>query len=194
MTTIDTMPPQEKWYLERFLWHADEGLVNDLCSRFADPEGGRMELLRYYHWRQLPDKGIPLADEMTKSPSLAKEAFWLKAEMRQWQQKWPEAIAAYQSADNPPSNLFRIAECFAAAGKREQSIAQYREIENFFKEQAPEAGLRIAYLLRDAGDQKKYIAALHGVMKKYPASGQSSTAHQELARLGVKIGGGIDAD
>jgi tetratricopeptide (TPR) repeat protein len=107
--------------------------------------------------------------------------------------KWQEAIAAYQSADNPPESLFYIAECLVADGKRDAAIAQLREIENFFKDSAPEAALRIAYLYRDGGEQKLYISNLRGVLMKYPASGQSSTAHQELERMGVKMGGGIDA-
>ena len=73
-------------------------------------------------------------------------------------------------------------------------MAQLREVEGFFQKEAPEAGMRIAAAYRDTGDQKQYIAALRGVMKKYPASGQSSEAHQELERLGVKIGGGVDAE
>ena len=73
-------------------------------------------------------------------------------------------------------------------------MASLREIENFFKDSAPEAGIRVAHYYRDAGQKDKYISSLRGVMKKYPDSGPSSTAHQELEALGVKIGGGVDAE
>ena len=42
-----------------------------------------------------------------------------------------------------------------------------------------------------------YVAhrrSLRMVLKKYPKSGQSSEAHQRLEKLGVRIGGAIDAD
>ena len=113
--------------------------------------------------------------------------------MRYWQNKWPEAIAAYQAADNPPTNLYQIAQCYINMGKIPQAVAQYKEIENFFPANASDAALRIAHLYQATGDKKQYIAALHGIMKKYPNSPQSSNAHLELAAMGVSIGGGVDA-
>jgi hypothetical protein len=46
---------------------------------------------------------------------------------------------------------------------------------------------------RRADQRDQYIAALRAVLKKYPKSGQSSSAHQELEKLNVRIGGGVDA-
>ena len=100
----------------------------------------------------MPDKGIPLADDVARVPQYAKEAYMHKGNMLYWQNKWPQAIAAYQSWDTPPSNLYQIAQCYINMGKRDQAIEQYREIENFFKDQAPEAAIRIAHLYRDTRD------------------------------------------
>jgi TolA-binding protein len=97
-------------------------------------------------------------------------------------------------ADNPPHNLYRIADCFASQGKLDQAVGQLREIENFFKNNASDAALRIAYLYRDAGKRDLYVASLRNVLKKYPKSGESSRAHEELEKLGERIGGGVDAD
>ena len=74
------------------------------------------------------------------------------------------------------------------------AIAQLKEVEAFFKDHAPEAAWRIAHLWNKSGKQKMYIASLRGVLKKYPKSGQSSRAHEELEALGIRIGGGVDAN
>lgn len=191
---FDQMPDGEKCQLGRYFWSRDEGLTERVAQSITDQDRGRMELLRYYQFRANSSKGLPLAEEMIKNPATAKEAFWIKAELLQKQGRLLEAVVAYQSADNPPQNLWKIVDCYLGLKKRDQALAQLREIENFFKDQAPEAALRIAHLQRDGGERKQYIAGLRGVMKKYPKSGQSSAAHQELERLGVQIGGGVDAD
>ena len=116
----------------------------------------------------------------------------MKAELLQEQKKFQEAILSYQSADRPPATLYRIADCYLSMGKVDQCVAQLREIESFFKNDASEAALRIAFVYRKR-DSKQYIACLRGIMAKYPASKQSNTAHEELERMGVKIGGGVDA-
>lgn len=191
---LNDMPDNEKYNLERYLWTKDEKLVLRMTDSFADKDLGRMELLRYYHNRRNTEKGLKLADEMTKIPNYAKETWWLKAEMFQWTQKWQEAIQAYQAADNQPTNLWRIVDCQLGAGKREQALGQLREIENFFVDQAPQAAWRIAVIFRDSGEKDKYIAGLRGILKKYPKSGESSTAHQELQKMGVGSGGGMNAE
>ena len=77
--------------------------------------------------------------------------------------------------------------------QREQALQQLHEIENFFQDQAPEAALRIAHLYQD--DRQKNITLLRAVLTKYPKSGQSSTAYQELRAMGVPIRkGGVDAE
>jgi TolA-binding protein len=180
--------------LAEFLQHKDEVLMERVCTDMADKDYGRARLMRYYHWRRNADKALPLANDLVRLPAYAKEAYWVKAEMLQQQKKYAEAISAYQSCDRPPESLYRMADCFRAQGKTEQALTQLREIENFFKDQAPEAALRIAFIYRDAKDTKQYAANLRGIMKKYSQSGQSSVAHEELERMGFKIGGGVDAN
>jgi len=175
-------------------WGRDEEGVRLLCAAMKDADRGKMTLVRFFRDSRQPDKGLKLADEMTKVPSYAKEAYGIKGEFLQTKRQWSDGIAAYRLCDNPPTTIFRISECLLADGKRDPAIAQLREIEGFFQKDAPEAAMRIAAAYRDTGDQKQYIAALRAVMKKYPASRQSSDAHQELERLGVKIGGGVDAE
>lgn len=175
-------------------WGRDEEGVRLLCLGMKNADRGKLLLVRYYRDSRQADKGLALIDEVTRAPAYAKEGYSMKGEMLQWKRQWADAIAAYRLADNPPWTAFRTAECLLADGKRDAAIAQLREIENFFQNDAPEAGLRVAFAYRDTGDPKSYIASLRSVLKKYPGSGQSNTAHLELERMGVKTGGGVDAE
>lgn len=189
---FDQMTDAAKLELARYLWDRDESCVVTAYQNVSDKDNGRMGLLNYYVYRRNPSKGLPLAEQALQSPQTAKTAYWLKAQLLEMAGKYPEAIQAYQAADNPPQNLWRIVHCFLAQKKRDQAIAQLREIENFFQSDAAEAALKIASLFRD--DRKQYVSLLRGVLKKYPKSSQSSTAHQELEAMGVNIGGGVDAE
>jgi tetratricopeptide (TPR) repeat protein len=191
---------QDKWTdgdrnrLADYVQHRDESLMERVCASMTDKNHGRLRLMRYYHWRRMADKALKLADELVGIPSYSKECHWVRGEMLQQTGKYPEAISAYQFSDRPPESLYRIADCFLAQGKVDQALTQLREIENFFKDQSPHAALRIAYVYRDyKKDTAQYQANLRGILKKYPASGQSNVAHEELERMGVRIGGGVDA-
>jgi len=183
----------EKVEVARYLWHRDETLVQRLCQEIPAPLG-QMELLRYYHWKRDHEKGLPLCDTLAGVPEFAKEALWDRAEMLHQSNQFEKAIGAYRESDNPPEGQFRIAECLQRLGKIQPAVTQLQEIQNFFKDQAPEAALRTAWVYRDVGDKAKFESSLRAVLKKYPKSGQSSAAHQELEKLGVVIGGGVDAE
>jgi tetratricopeptide (TPR) repeat protein len=166
---------------------------------------GKSLALRYLHWRCAPsnsamrtpadvDDALRLAAELESAPDHATRAASLAANILQWVGRYEEAIQAYRKADDPPHSLFATAECLQKLGRIEPAVAQLAEIESFFKDQAAEAALRIAYVYRDTGKDDRYVATLRGVLKKYPQSSQSSEAHQRLEELGVRIGGGVNAD
>jgi len=191
---LGDMPDREKAGLAHYLHRKDGLLVKDVCMAFEDKELGEAELLRYYHWAGDAKRGVPQADKVAATPRFAQEALFKKAQLLHRSKQYKPAIAAYQQADCPPGNLWGIAECHAKLGEIGKAVAQLREVEAFFKDHAPEAALRIARLYKQAGKTKLCIAAFRAVMKKYPKSGQSSNAHQELEHMGIKIGGGIDAE
>ncbi len=180
--------------LGRYFWKRSPDQAKDLFKMMNDKELGNMELLRCYARDDDMKNGLPLAEEMTKSPTFSVEALRIKADLLFEGKEYAKAIPAYQACDNPPANLWRIADCYAALGKSEQAIGQLREVENFFKQHAPEAALRVAGVYKRFNLRDQHIAALRAVLKKYPKSGQSNAAHLELEKLGVRIGGGVDAD
>jgi TolA-binding protein len=190
---------QDKWTdndrsrMAGYLMTRDVVLMERVVASMKDKNAGLAWMMRYYYNVKNAEKAIALAKELIRIPAYSKEACMVKAEMFVLQRKYPEAIAAYQEWDSPPATLYAIANCYRAMGKIDQAVGQLREIEAFFKDQAPEAAMRIAYIYRDLKDTTQYVANLRGIMKKYPASGHSNVAHEELERLGYKIGGALDA-
>jgi tetratricopeptide (TPR) repeat protein len=192
------------WMRDRRELPGTRELALRACLGFNDQTKGKLAALRYLHWRSHPHhhfrgpddakEGLALAADLQKVPDAAKEAYGLGGNLLQWTGKYEEAIKAYQQADSPPQTLFWTAECLAKLGKLEPAVAQLREVENFFKDQAPAAALAVAQLYRDAGIQEKYVRSLRGVLKRYPKSDESSQAHQRLEAMGLPIGGGVDAE
>jgi TolA-binding protein len=172
----------------------DEKLVVDLAASYQNKDLGKHRLLIYYQNAGVNDKALVLADELTKSPDFAADAWYRKATILHRTGKFADAITAYKAADNAPTNLFRIAECLVALKKYDEAIAQLREVENFFKKQAPQAAMAVAHVHKSAGNKQKQITALQAVLKVYPESSESSQAHLELEALGIKrLGGAKDA-
>ena len=60
------------------------------------------------------------------------------------------------------------------------------------KATASAACLRIADIYRASGDKGKEVDQLRIVLRRYPKSGQSSTAHERLESYGVALIGGED--
>ncbi len=170
----------------------DEKLVVDLAASYQNKDLGKQRLLIHYQTAGVNDKALALAEELTKSPDFAQDAYFRKASILQNMNKFSEAITAYKASDRPPTSLFRIADCLSRLKKTEEAVAQLREVENFFKKEAPSAGMMIAEVYKRAGDKTKQIAALRGVLAKYPASSESSQAHLELEALGIKKLGGAE--
>lgn len=175
----------------------DDEIIEELCRHFADAERGKIELLRYhYHYTGNRTKGMPLAEELASSTKYADEAWYYRGIFLMRENKFEEAIKCFQQADkySPPQSKWQVAECHRKLGRLSAAIAELKEIENFFKDHSANARWHQAIYYRDAGDQKQFIANLRAILKQYPKSGQASSAHQELEKLGVKIGGGVDAD
>jgi len=190
---LSQLPDAEKAGLARWLARAAPDLVKPVCLSIQDKELGQFELLTFYAGVRDDKNALPLADALGGSPTYAAKVALIKADLLFTIGRYEKAIPAYQVCDNPPKNLWRIAECYEKLGKLEQAIGQLREVENFFKDYSAEAAIRIASVYHRAGQRVQYIAALRAVMKKYPKSGPSSSAHEELEKLGVQTGGGVDA-
>jgi hypothetical protein len=65
------------------------------------------------------------------------------------------------------------------------------EIENSFPDNAARAAWHKAAWLDAAGEQVQAVAAGKRVLKLYPKSPESSSAHQLLEKYGIATGGGL---
>jgi TolA-binding protein len=112
---------------------------------------------------------------------------------------YEKAIKAYQDSNHePPTQMFRIAECYVASQKWERAIETCREIINFFKNHRIPA---MQFLVTDVyerrksaalDDTKNAINTLSAMCDLFPDTAASSWAHQKLEDYGVvKTGGGV---
>jgi TolA-binding protein len=130
------------------------------------------------------ENGLPLADQCVTNPAYAKEANWLRAGILQGVRRYEEAIQAYQANNDPPRNLFMIADCYMALKQVDKAVAQWREIAAKYDQRAPEIAMKIAYAYRDAGKSDKYEAELRELARKYlPDTVVGQTARAELKAL-----------
>ena len=193
---LGKMPDNEKQQLLGGLRNYDLKLCVDLCMTFDDKDLGKWNLLNLYYHGPFQDfkKALEVAQDLVNVPTYAMQATMIKAQILQRTGKFAEAIATYQQIDKPEQTVFAIAECYVGLNKVTEAVAQLREAENFLKDKAPEASIRIAHIYRDAKMSEKYIAELRRVLGKYPKSPQSSRAHLELEAAGkTNLGGGLES-
>lgn len=181
-------------FAREILWYKDQEIMPQVYARAHDRDAGKKQLLWYYYERRKPKEGLPVAERLTQVEKYAGEAWFKKGEFLRWMKQYEDAIKAYRLADNAPHNLWEIINCYVGLKDIEAALVQAREIENFFEDQAPRAAFEIAELHKRAGRRKEYVTALRTVLKKYPKSRESSYAHERLEKLGIRIGGGVDAD
>ena len=192
---FDEMPDEKKSALCKYFQPKDEDAVRTLCRQFKDAELGQMELLRYLAATKKYEEGLKLADQVAGVPRFSTEALTIKAGMYEALKQWPQALACWQQVNNPPETSYRIAVCYFQMSKLDQAVAELRQVENYFPDQAPEACIRIAFFYDKAGAKDMGVRVFKEVLNKYPRSPQSSRAHVELERRGITIiRGGEDAE
>lgn len=105
--------------------------------------------------------------------------------------RYEDAIRLFAMLNDPPATVWATIECYERMSKWESAIDSCTELENFFPNDAPQAGLRKALIWQRAGNKDKTIAELRAVLKKYPRHQVSSESHQMLEKYGIKTGGGV---
>ncbi len=186
---------KEKASLAYFLRRHEPEQVEYVCSQFTDKMFGKHELLKFYHDQDNVEKGLPLADEVAKSPDRANDALRIKAELFEVAKRWDEAIATWRQVDDEPHSSFQVAKCQERKGQWKQAAATLKQVEAFFKNQkdfGPRAAYEVAKVYERADEKKLRIAALRAVVQQYGKTSQASRAHEELEALGVRIGGEFD--
>jgi len=184
---FEGMSDEKKLELAGKLAELDEDLTKEVYAHLEDTNRAKAELLAYYARNHDLTKGLPLAEELAKVEEYAKDALWSKAELLEWDKQYAKAIDAFKAAGKSPEGLWRIVDCLLGQDDTAKAMAQLREIESRFKDQAAKAAMRIAHLHRDADAKKEYIAALRSLVEKYPGSPEAATAGTELKEAGEKV-------
>ena len=182
---LDDMPDEDKLQLARKLLKLDGGIAEQVYNRMEDKQLGQLELLEHYYQNGDVARALPLADKLASVEKYARDVGLKKADLLRKNQRYTEAIAAYQLADNPPDTLWQIVECYEALEDVEKAVLQLREIERDFEDQAAKAAYQVACLYRDAEEKEKHIASLREVVKNYPDSAEAEKAEKEQDLLGV---------
>ena len=176
---------------------ADDGLrLKALVDYYhgLGPDAGKEELPVNLDTVALSRERMQAATDLAKVEKHAKLALWAKARFLHWDKRYKEAIAAYKACDNPPDNLWPIIECQAALGNWQHAVQELVEMENFFENEAARAALMRAEIYGRVGRKKEQIVTLRSILKTYRASPEARMAHRQLERMGVVIGGGLEAD
>jgi tetratricopeptide (TPR) repeat protein len=168
-------------------------LARHILSLVKDRDLADYTLLGIYFQYGNYDEGIPLARKVQKVPEYAGQASWWLAQMLFRTEQYQECIAVCQALQQGAGAYYMIADCYVKLKNIGAAVQQLREIETFFKDQSSRACLKIADVYRGAGKRAQQVAVLREVMRKYPDTGESSNAHNQLEALGEMIGGGVDA-
>jgi tetratricopeptide (TPR) repeat protein len=146
----------------------------------------QVEALRWtaytYREEQKPLLAVPIYEDLLTRDT-AKTANWQMELAQAYHHggKYKEAIAAYQQADNPPSNLQQIAECYRAMQQYKEAIGMYSQIVGAYEGgPAQWALLQLAYTQEQAGQTEAAIKTFQQVCKRYPNSNEGSRAHTHL--------------
>jgi len=157
------------------------------------PDAGKDRLPLNLDAAALPRERIRAAAELADTKGFGKHGLWRKAQFLHWNKQYKEAIAAYRACDNPPRNSWPIVECLEALGDWQQAIQELQQMEAFFLSVAPKAALMQSQIYGKIGERDKQIMVLRRIMKTYRKHSASRMAHQRLERMGMPIGGGLDA-
>jgi tetratricopeptide (TPR) repeat protein len=135
-------------------------------------------------------KALAEVPALKNSTDHAQDIVWKHATLMQWQGEYEQAIKLYQAANRQPQSTWAIIDCRIALKQYDKAIALTRELESVGGGVASAACLKAADIYRIAGNKGKEVQQLQLVLRRYPKSGQSSTAHERLESYGVKLIGG----
>ena len=135
-------------------------------------------------------KALAEVPVLRKSPEYAQEITWGHATLTQWQGQYEEAIKLYRAANKQPDSTWAVIECLLALKRYAQAVKLTGELEMVGGSVAAAACLKAADIYRSGGNKAKEVQQLQLVLRRYPKSSQSSTAHGRLETYGVKVIGG----
>lgn len=170
--------------------------VMGILKRIKDPGAASKARFDYYNartWQNRPFQEKALAEIalLKKEPKYAGSGLtWAEADLLRGLGRIEEAIKAYQAANRQPDSTWAVTDCLVALKQYDQAIRNVQGLEVVGGAVAAQACLKVADIHRVSGDKAKEVDQLRLVLRRYPKSGESSSAHQRLESYGVKVVGG----
>jgi tetratricopeptide (TPR) repeat protein len=176
--------------------YLNEDQVLGMLKRIQEPLFAAKSRFDYYvarTWQNRPfqEKALAEVAVLKKDPKYAGQSMtWSEAELLRMLGRHEEAIKAYQAANRQPDSTWAVTDCLVALQQYGAAIKNVQGLESVGGAVAAQACLKVADILRASNDKAKEIEQLRLVLRRYPKSGESSTAHQRLEAYGVKVTGG----
>jgi tetratricopeptide (TPR) repeat protein len=172
-----------------------EDVVLRYIGKIKDPVYAARTRFDYYYGRarhnsDFQKKALAEIPVLRKSPEHAQQITWAHANLAQWQGNLEEAIKLYRAANRQPDSTWAVIDCHVALKRYADAIKLTQELETLGGSVAASACLKAADIFRTAGEKAKEVQQLQLVLRRYPQSSQSSTAHGRLESYGVKVLGG----
>jgi len=167
-----------------------------IFARMKDPMNATKARFDYYcarthQNRPFQEKALAEIPALKKEPKYAGAALlWTEGDLLRGLGRFEEAIKAYQAANRQPDSTWAVTECLVALKRYPEAIRNVQGLESVGGAVAAQACFRVADIYRASGDKGKEVDQLRLVLRRYPKSGESSSAHQRLESYGVKIMGG----
>jgi len=146
---------------------------------------------RSFRNRPFQEKALAAIPALKKDPKYAGTALaWAEGELLRSLGRYEEAIKAFQAANKQPDSTWAVTDCLVAMKQYDQAIRNAQGLESVGGAVAAQACFKVADIYRISGDKGREVDQLRLVLRRYPKSGESSSAHQRLENYGVKVVGG----
>lgn len=180
---------------EVFLIQEQYPLARMMYTKLPEPIEGQRRIADVFKREGKPDEAINIWRQLLqRDPSRANEYFWNIAHTLRETGKYKEAILSYRQIAEDINPKKYMASCHRALKQWDEAIGLYRQL-MIYEREAPGAMLEIARTQEQAERKESAIVTYQQVCKKFPKSGEASTAHAHLQNkyeISVTLGGATD--
>jgi len=190
--TDDILGSMASWYKG----HKQRDRAREIYGRFKDQIKGQSSIA--YMWREdgKYDNAIAIYQNLMKQDADHADNWqWQIADCYKASKRYKEAINTYRQCDRFPSNYQNMAWCHRRLKQHREALVLYNQIMGGHPSSASWALLEIARTYEEAGNKPNAIKMFQQVCKRFPKSGQASTAHAHLQlkyKITVTLGGAKD--
>ncbi|MFT5121873.1 MAG: tetratricopeptide (TPR) repeat protein [Kiritimatiellia bacterium] len=167
-------------------WYKDEGerdKAKAIYGKYTDQIAGQGHIAYMFREEKKYDDSINIyRNLLTQDGDHAGKYQWAIAECYADSGRYKESIATYRQCDNYPEAYFRMAWCNRKLMLWKEALVLYNQAKSY-EQSASEAQIQIGYTYEQAGEKEKAIKAFQQTCRAYPKSGNASRAHAHLQNV-----------